>query len=460
MNHSTRLPELRQLVFDQGLSREEIRYLRLLLSDTRPDPIGELPLEIIALIVLHLSLKEFACCLRMSKVWRERFLSQPVMAVYAERHWPAMINGAVNRCNFLGALSKLGWGDYGFKNFYKYDAEVVPWDRTSQYELDSVFHNQLGNLPDAYTQYSIDGDDFIRDTALYTSGKVAYHLCGCIVVVDDLKSNTRKVLTPPSGMMYGLALKLHALGSRLVVGSIDRLLVAWDHVNNRAYEKSLPSRVLRCTTRDDRVGIVRYGGDVLIWTPGHAVLQLDLSSLTLNLDLMVAKTWRACLQVFFDARDRNILYLATGYFFHNGSNDMVRLEVHVFSVAGHAIATWSFEDYDLYCKKMKSGLYTSRGLEDTVTGPCIEISEYECDKSCIFFTRPRHQRGPHDPLVVFNKRERKFSDLINKGRFWANSKEDYLFTFPEVWEYEMVGADLDYLVSGGRDGYCVRKLTR
>ncbi|KAI0809727.1 hypothetical protein GGR55DRAFT_164123 [Xylaria sp. FL0064] len=453
MNPSARFSQLRDFVLRQGLSREEIRYLSILLSNTRPDIIGELPLEIIVLVTLQLSPREFARCLGVSKTWRERFLSQAVMAAYTKRYWPAMINGAVNRRNFLEALSKLGWGVRSVAHFGltpDADHESVAWDQTSHYQLDPIFHNQLGNLPEAYTQYRIQPwrqqpytslNDPTPPTAVYAFGKVACHLCGCVVVVDDLTSKTRKVLTPPRGMMNGSALKLHALGSRLVVASIDRLLVAWDHVSNQVYETSLPSRVLRCTTQDDRVAIILYGGDILIWTPGHKVLQLDSTPLTLGLNPPAAKTWKAYLEVFFDIRDRNTIFLASRFSFREASNYIDRVIVHVFSMTDNTVVTHAQD------KKRLPSPYIG-GPGDDATNRRIRIEGYEFDRSCIFFSSSYVRGGL---LAVFDKLERKFSDGPEICRY--KDPQDYLFPFATDHFAGKVGIDLDFLVCAQRDCY-------
>ncbi|KAI1352786.1 hypothetical protein F5Y01DRAFT_278664 [Xylaria sp. FL0043] len=444
MNTNARFSQLRDFVLGQGLSREEIRYLSILLSHTRPDIIGELPLEIVVLVILQLSPREFARCLGVSKTWRERLLSQVVMAAYTKRYWPAMINGAVNRRNFLEALSKLGWGVRSVAHFRSTpDAyhESVAWDQTSHYQLDPIFHNQPGNLPEAYTQYRIQ-PRWQPPTAVYAFGKVACHLCGCVVVVDDLTSKTRKVLTPPRGMMNGPALKLHALGSRLVVASIDRLLVAWDHVSDQVYETSLPSRVLRCTTQDDRVAIILYGGDVLIWTPGHKVLQLDTTPLTLGLNPSAAKTWEACLEVFFDIRDRNTIFLASRFSFHEALNYIDRVIVHVFSMTDNTVVTHAQNK-----KRLPSAPYIG-DPEVAATNRRIRIEGYEFDRSCIFFSSSQVRGGL---LAVFDKLERKFSDGTEIRRY--KDPQDYLFPISTDHFAGKVGIDLDFLVYAQRDGY-------
>ncbi|KAI8944713.1 hypothetical protein F4801DRAFT_172281 [Xylaria longipes] len=408
MSHRSRFSELRQLLFGgDGLTPEEARYLKCLLSYIHTDIIGELPLEIVTLIALQLELNDFAHCLRVSKVWRQRFLSDSVMLAYARHRWPAMNDGVVNRSRFLETLLKLRWATkfWNPNDVGKGKGEYVSWDSTAQYTLDPVFHNQSDNLPAAYMRFSVISEAAGAITAFYAFGKVAWRLCGCLVAIDDLRSKTRKVFTPPSGTMYGSTLTLQSLGSRLVIGTIDRLLIAWDHVNNQAYEKLLPCRIRRCATYNNRAAVVLYSGDVVVWSPGHAAIQLDTSHLIFGLGINPpeAVIWKESLNVFFDPRNSKNLYLASGYLFHIGSKRMVRVTVHEFSETVH-VASWSSDYQDP----------TTDG-EDRLVCPLDDkfksfISDCEIDYSYIVFKRWTHWEW-HIPLIAFDKIKQKFVDI-------------------------------------------------
>ncbi|KAJ2998664.1 hypothetical protein NUW58_g248 [Xylaria curta] len=398
MSHSSRFIELRQLVF--GLTPEETRYLGFLISDFHTDIIGELPLELLVLIVPQLELEDFARCLRVSKIWRRRFLSESVTLAYARCRWPAM-----DRYDFLATLSRFGWASYSFRQpLQDVDLELVSWDSKAHYKLDPAYHTGANDLPYDYTQYSMNPYTWDSFSKFYDSGKVAWHPCRCVVVVDDLRSKTRKVFTPPSGMMHGSVLELQSLGPRLVIGTIDRLLIAWDHVGNQAYEKLLPCRSLRCTTQGDRVAAVLYGGDVVVWSPGHALIRLDTSRLKPNVDISPseARTWEACLDVFFDPRDSKSLYLASGHFLATDSGRMVHVTVHQFSGERH-VASWSSEYQD------PAGYVNQLQFEFPVPEPRIVMAEYEFDHSYIVFRRKISIGYPH--LTTFDKKNRKFVDL-------------------------------------------------
>jgi hypothetical protein len=231
MSQNTRLVELRQLTSADVLTREEIRYLKVRLSDVHTDLIGELPVELVTLIAVQLDRGDLARCLRVSKIWRQTFLSDSVMTAFAKRHWPAMVNGVVAQDGFLNSLSRLGRASYNFDlrhfDHTHPDFEFVRWDSKAHFKLDPEFHSRTDSIPDAYTRFNIDPDidpSAFPPFTLYSHGKVARHLFDCIVVIDNLRLKTRKIFTPPSGIMHGLKLRLEALGSRLVVGTIDRML--------------------------------------------------------------------------------------------------------------------------------------------------------------------------------------------------------------------------------------------
>jgi hypothetical protein len=229
MNDMTRFAELRQLVSIIAPTREEARYLKVLLSAVHTDLIGELPVELVVIIAVQLKLDDFAACLRVSKVWREKFLSDSVMTAFGIRSCPALIDSVATRQDFQRTFSKLGWASYSFgRHCYRLSSELVQYDRRANIQLDQEFHSRADRIPAVYLRHPLDvlhePVHLPPSPKFYSSGKAAWHLCDHVVVVDDLRSKKRKVFTPPSGMMHGLTLKLQALGSRLVIGTIDRLL--------------------------------------------------------------------------------------------------------------------------------------------------------------------------------------------------------------------------------------------
>ncbi|KAI0116403.1 hypothetical protein GGR51DRAFT_501217 [Nemania sp. FL0031] len=460
MRNANRFSEFRQFVHrDGGLTREEARYLRFLLYDLRTDLIGESPLEIVIMIALHLPLNELTRCLRVSKVWRQQFLAGPVMAAYARANWPAMIDGEVNQQDFLATLSRFGWVCYYTLPFIdEVASEVVPWFSPTHYQLDPAFHARADELSSDYTQaWERQQQGEAETSALYFSGKLAWCLNNRLIIIDDFRSKTRKIFTVPSGVRHGLALKLQAFGSRLAIAVVDRLVIAWDHIDNRSYEKSLPTRVLRCATQNNRVAFVMHGGDVMIWTPGQAVLQLDPSLpsiLKVGNGSSEAHPPRTLLYPFFDAHNSETLYLASACFFLDNSKPMIRITVHEFLTSGH-VASWSSE-YEDPNSGDRSYLYWTNPDPE----PRILMTDYELDRSCILFFRgtPRHGAGR---FAAFDKLERKFIDIdyMDFTDRWTLVGNDWSTSGGALPEQTVEGRiDLDFSVMTELQGYRVIRL--
>lgn len=225
--------------------------------------------------------------------------------------------------------------------------------------------------------------------------------------------------------------------------------IVWDHVDNQAYEKLLPCRIVQCTTDNNRVAIVLRGGDVVIWSPGHAAIQLELP----QGDIRQA---RSC--ALFDPRNSKNLYLASGYPFRDGSTDMIRFIVHEFSEAIH-IASWSSDclDPDMYIED--SG---QRYSNEYTSGLGVLITEYELDNSCIVFGW--RMMGRSDMcLAVFDRIKRKFINRVSfeqnclHGRgFDEHLNKNSIWSAPGFTLKEKM--DLDFIVGFTPEGYKVTQL--
>lgn len=221
-----RLAEIRKYLFGEegkdGLTRGEIRYVKFLLAKCQVDPISESPVEIVVMIALQLSPANFGKCLLVSKAWRQKLLSYPVISAYERHQWPAMMEGPTDRSNFLRTLNKFQRALYhSFLLSWPNIFETVRWDSRSKYQLDPVFHAQANTIPTAYQELCGNPDCL---QVLYAFGKLAWCPGGCVVVIDDFESRTRKVFLPPSGYARGAAVRLQALGCKLIVASNNRVL--------------------------------------------------------------------------------------------------------------------------------------------------------------------------------------------------------------------------------------------
>ncbi|GAP85585.1 putative cyclin-like F-box [Rosellinia necatrix] len=449
MSDNARLAELRRFIFiESGRTLEEFRYVKVLLSNIHTDLIGDLPLELVVSIAVELEPEEFASCLYVSKAWRRRFLSDPVITAYARDFWPAIIDGPVDRATFLTILAKDVWAFYTHPPMMLPRPDQVTWDNTAGYRFDPAFHNPTDEIIQIYNEFSgpliVNG----ASSPLYSSGKVAWRPLSWIVAVDDLREQTRKLFTPPSGLTHGNELVLRALGSKLVVGTINRLLIAWDHTDNRASEKLLLCPSVECTTDDDRVAVILQSGDVVIWTPGYAALQLDLNALPVTPKEFIgtdrAAAWKPRQRVFLGPRDRNTLFLASSHPFCTGSIYRILLAVHEFSGRNYVTSSYlTTHAHHVFFEDRRD-----RRDEDN---PVILATSYESDHSCIFFGHPHDEDvGTATPFGVFDKIKGKFiTPDKRKWRYWDKQTRLKYICKSTKWG----GADLDFEVSFRSNGY-------
>ncbi|KAF2968032.1 hypothetical protein GQX73_g5546 [Xylaria multiplex] len=392
------------------------------------------------MIALYLEFAEFGRCLRVSRLWRRKLLSRPVMVAYARRHWPALIKDNVtNTWVFSSVLKKVA-----LANRFGYDhnlpREEVAYIGIDEHVFDPILHPRNRNIPQAYLDY--DQEDIeAEELPLYGFGKVAFHLCAGVVVIDDLFSKSRKVY--PTEVE---PLELQAIGSKLLVAKVDNLVIAWDHVNDFVSAKRIPFPSTYLTTRDDKVGIVLSSGRVIIWTPedSSAIEHEKLVSiLEPTLHQPDRETWEECLRIFFDPRKANTFFLASGYFMSTGQdeNRTVRLKVYEFS-QGRSVEKWFYDSPD------------PSPSPPGATEPPIEILEYEFDYGAIFFSR-LEPGDDHGHLAVFDKIERRF--VLEPWHLAPYTSQDWMTgdytldivinNFYEPTRSYCDAVDLDFMVS-------------
>ncbi|KAI8623556.1 hypothetical protein F5Y19DRAFT_458271 [Xylariaceae sp. FL1651] len=446
MTRDAQFAQLREVVSGDLTTRAEVRYLKILLSRFNTDLIGELPTEIVTLIALCLEPRHIALCLRVSRTWRYKFLSDAVTTTYAKYCWPNLIVSPITQYIFLANLSRVGWA---FRNFDESQAEGcvgpierVRWDGDTHFKLDPEYHGHANEIPDIHTLVYGATNNTIKPTAIYSHGKVAWHGHHHFIVVDNLRAKTRKIFAAPSGIMPGIFLRLEALGSKLVIGTVERLLIAWDHINNQVLEKKLPCTALRCSTQDDKVGVVLYNGNIVVWTWGGIMTEIHTSPLVLGLSLQPpeARMWADCLNVVFDPRNSETIYLASGYLSHRQSHRKVKLAVYQF-ISANYVDSWGFEFLDPV-----HGIPTHKQLP-------IYILDYEAERGCIAFCRLWNgwlSAGPYFKcFVFFDKHKREFvSDSSYHVACWPNGFDDN----------KECGRDLDLWVEFDERDYAMKQI--
>ncbi|KAI0392471.1 hypothetical protein F5Y17DRAFT_357174 [Xylariaceae sp. FL0594] len=443
--------ELRQLISSLSLTREEILFLRLLFLDVQRDLIADLPIELIAMIALHLEMGDIARCLRVSKTWRAKFLSDAVILPFARREWPAIVRGNTTPSDAQAFLSRFGsiLASYDCWRSGSGDPTFVRWDNAADIGLDPVVHSTADDPPHTDIRLEVDGG---RLAVMYAFGKVAFCPPDSFrVVVDDIVSMTRKVLESRESMVGGSHLRLHAVGSKLVVTSVGRLLLIWDHVDNVSYKKSVPSDVVGCTIQDNKLAVILRGGVVLIWTCGTPMLQLNTSILKDKIGMGPFETgkWNANLSAFFDPRDSKTIFLASAYTPSSGDRHHVRFTVHEYANENY-VASWAS---DIVNMKWWTPSTEFR----------IQMLEYECEQAQILFTLD-DWIGDLWFLAAFCKVKRRFTYFAyNDPSYYLEPGEVY--AVPEALRQfhraeskdPMSGCDLDFMVQFKDDGYLVNR---
>ncbi|KAK6955735.1 hypothetical protein Daesc_003378 [Daldinia eschscholtzii] len=315
-----RLTELRLFFSSRTFTKDEYRYMKIVLSKINVDIIGDLPLEMVRQISQLLDLHEFVLCLAVSKPWRSRLLSSAVLRTITDRFCPSLTHSSnqYDPVVFLDALHRIGRSRWGC--FQAALAKEFSWEHESYFKLDPMCHDNNHNVSAVYAQFGHYHDDpepydQAYTNALYSHGRIAWLAKPRVVVVDNLWTRTRKIFNRPTGPLSGPKLQILALGDRLVVGTVHGLIVAWDHVTNMYLEKRLPSPVKYATTEGLRVAMVLFNGDTFLWNFSSRLLMLATGPLkqSLGLDEQQLKSWVSNLRVFFHPTCGGTLLLASGY---------------------------------------------------------------------------------------------------------------------------------------------------
>ncbi|KAI0181228.1 hypothetical protein GGR52DRAFT_577803 [Hypoxylon sp. FL1284] len=319
-----RFAKLRQFISDNSFSHEELRYLRILLSAHRIDIIGELPIELVVQIAERLSISDFAACSAVSRRWREAFLSSPVLAALTNKfcpsfaHRPGRAEAEATQEENLEALRRIERSRCA--NGHWHFATDFEWEHESYFKLDPEYHNSHEDAAATYARYNTEDNDPRPNRmsplgALYSSGKIAWRPKRRVVAVDSFWSRTRKIFSVPNGPLVSSELRLMAMGNELVVGSMDRLIVAWDHVRNAYQEKRLPGSVKCAATRGLRIAVILYSGDVFLWEFGGSIEALTTAPLV-NYHRFAKNTlihWQSNLTAVFHPTCNKTLFLASAY---------------------------------------------------------------------------------------------------------------------------------------------------
>ncbi|KAG6360025.1 hypothetical protein INS49_011081 [Diaporthe citri] len=120
---------------------------------------------------------------------------------------------------------------------------------------------------------------------LYADGRLAWQLSPApgewvnSILVHDFHAHRRWDLSLPSMRTQGIKLALWALGRDLVVARVvgERVLYAWDLTSHAFDRVTLQNPPHRCFTRYRSVVVVTQSGELLLWSFGHGLANIDVA---------------------------------------------------------------------------------------------------------------------------------------------------------------------------------------
>ncbi|KAI1091475.1 hypothetical protein F5B19DRAFT_458505 [Rostrohypoxylon terebratum] len=441
LDHQARLAQLRQIVLGSPLTKEEHRYLKILLAGASTDIIGELPVELVKQIADLLDLRDFVTCLAVSRRWREKFLSAPIINAITDEECPSLrqiptdnpldSNQCLKVLHRIGRMRHLCCESYFEKSF--------SWQDESYFKLDPEYHGHHEDVSTAYAQFDCHSDqepDFPPNQQdyqpLYCNGRIAWRPWARIIAVDNLWSRTRKIFTPPNGPLVHPECELRALGDKLVIVSMDRLLIAWDYTTNIRQEKKLPGPVTRVVTKGYQAAVILFSGEVFLWEFGGKLLTLPTTPLVNSHGFTneLIKYWNANLCVVFHPTCNGKLFLASGYTDCSSSKPVVKRVVYEFTDTNHT-DTFEFEAPRMNPSNWeppKALFQTGRGMpyhRDIITFREAYLLEDDDSRTIAFET-----------LVEFDIYKRKFRVRYDKA-----------FAYHRLgWASQHTSGDMDFLV--------------
>lgn len=279
-----------------SLTAHEIRELGNSANfDLRTDIIARLPVELRLLVARHVDGVDVISFLNVSRSWRQVWLQEDMLKLVAKRWMPGFVQFFEQKEEITSTRQNMSRLFYeaaqrfrsrSLGEFQSILVETVTygdfeynikddWWIEKNLPLDPELHppREEGKSPwvDLLPK-TIKPQDIRNNTSrgfLYSKGRVAWQpalsnkasneslqdLYRGLIVVDNLYDQLRKAFTMPDVVMRGGALELKALGSKLVVASLDRTLCAWDLETNNYGSVTLPLSDFRCFTHDHHVYI-------------------------------------------------------------------------------------------------------------------------------------------------------------------------------------------------------------
>ncbi|KAK3343930.1 hypothetical protein B0T25DRAFT_572910 [Lasiosphaeria hispida] len=290
---------LRSLV--ASLTQHDARYLAEQLSklDFRTDIVARLPVELRVIVAGHVDREDAISMLNVSKVWRQIWLQEDAFKRLADRCLPGFLPYTHLKKHitatdedpkqlFCEASRRLRFRLKGmFRSVIFNELLVGPADKAQCFSLDREYHHAIEPDLSRFLESLA-----VTDTAslspyhasLYSNGRFAWlsplpQRPKARVIVDDFKTQLRKVYSIDMNIMLGGSAQLLALGNKLVVLVSDagRTLHAWNLETNEHDTVQTPSHVQRAQTHGNQVCVFFNFPGVALWTFRGGLKALDMA---------------------------------------------------------------------------------------------------------------------------------------------------------------------------------------
>ncbi|KAK1963807.1 hypothetical protein LY78DRAFT_739533 [Colletotrichum sublineola] len=330
---SLRQANLRNFV--QAISPWELIYLRSLIRETTPKlaDLPDLPEEIVAIIAADLDYQDVLNCTNVSKGWRRAWTADAVAKDVARVHFPGLV---------------------------ELHPDVSPWSllhpvaakaaARAQGKYISSLHITIGSsvmlghtplkLDDRARAYSKIKNRGIQPGTYqpaYCDGKIAWQMDNHIFLIDDIRSMTRSLVSPPDlnvkgekdFAVIGLSSKLLVLINRRTY----RSLIVY-HLEEKQYRRvALPSRILYndiLLHKDTFLITTRAENHNYVWRWGRGLVRIEIPDVEEILqEEMAMETILIC-----HPTETSLFYLVTAFFVVSPgySEPQTRIDQHRFFV--------------------------------------------------------------------------------------------------------------------------------
>lgn len=230
-----RTPNLLNLISSLTISELRLLRSRLITVDFRTDIISRLPVELQLCVVDYISSSDVLSYINVSRTWRQIWLQDKIINHVVDNWYPGLFKldekhedtetYGRRKAAFLRMLqrdSRRSKGKFrsvlfhgfrlGDEDYFKLDESLHPSGKYADFLSTTPSDRGLGGV-----------------LYYYRDGKLAWNPStrpapdNGVIVLDDLRTRTRKMFKAPGALMAALWISLRALGDKLVVGVDSRV---------------------------------------------------------------------------------------------------------------------------------------------------------------------------------------------------------------------------------------------